>query len=254
MTNIAYIQQANGDWLTENCYVAAKGFAALGFDIVRFELTNVPNMRVQKDDVVYGGINTTLALLDRMGFPRPELINAHRELPEFLGREVRETTVGALRQNEAGMYPMFIKPLEDNKLFDGAVVHSPIAVLLKLKQYADDVEIFASDFVTFAGEYRCFVNEGQLVGIQHYKGGYLDYIDTDVVLAAIQAYRTPPASYSLDFGITEKQLAVEKGDMPKPGKTLLIEINDGFGLGAYGLNGLTLAKMMLSRWRQLTTK
>ena len=57
---------------------------------------------------------------------------------------------------------------------------------------------------------------------------------------AVQEYKTAPAGYSLDFGLTDT------------GKTLLIEVNDGYALGSYGLFYIDYAKLLAARWAELT--
>lgn len=240
MSRRVFIQKVNSDWLTENCMIAAKGFQALGFETKSFESEELPTLGLAPGDVVYGGINTTLTALKLLGVTAPKLINAHRVLPDYMGRKIIETTVGDLRQYPVTSYPCFIKPLDDNKLFDGCVVTNPMTSLIKLKRYSDELKLLVSELVLITAEYRCFVTQGTLLGVKHYKGGFDDYIDISRVHQAIKDYQNPPASYSLDFGVTAE------------GKTILIEINDGFGLGAYGLDALRYATMMLNRWDELT--
>ena len=49
-------------------------------------------------------------------------------------------------------------------------------------------------------------------------------------------------AYSIDFGVTSD------------GRTLLIEMNDGFGLSAYGLNKIAYCKMLEARWDEISKK
>lgn len=48
-----------------------------------------------------------------------------------------------------------------------------------------------------------------------------------------------PAGYAADFGVT--------GD----GRTLLVEINDGYPLGCYGLQHNLYAQLLSARWAEL---
>lgn len=47
-------------------------------------------------------------------------------------------------------------------------------------------------------------------------------------------------------------LMVSTLELPKDGKTLLIEVNDAWALGCYGLESHLYAKFLLTRWAQLT--
>lgn len=57
---------------------------------------------------------------------------------------------------------------------------------------------------------------------------------------AVQSYTKVPAGYLADFGLTDE------------GRTVLIEINDGYALGSYGLFYLDYAKLLAVRWAELT--
>lgn len=49
-----------------------------------------------------------------------------------------------------------------------------------------------------------------------------------------------PNGYGIDFGVTDD------------GRTLLIEVNDGYALGSYGMYYLDYAKLLSARWAELT--
>jgi len=51
-----------------------------------------------------------------------------------------------------------------------------------------------------------------------------------------------PWAYCLDWGIDEK------------GRTLLVEMNDGYAMGHYGLNPALYARMLSARWYQMATE
>ena len=49
-----------------------------------------------------------------------------------------------------------------------------------------------------------------------------------------------PAGYSADFGVTDD------------GRTLLVEVNDGYSLGSGGLVANLYAELLRSRWQEMT--
>ena len=59
-------------------------------------------------------------------------------------------------------------------------------------------------------------------------------------MSAIDEFKNSPVSYSLDFGVTDD------------GKTLLVEANDSHSLGNYGLHPFQYARIIASRWAQMT--
>jgi len=70
-------------------------------------------------------------------------------------------------------------------------------------------------------------------------GDYRFYPDYRVIEAAMFAYKSAPVAYTLDFGVTEDK------------ETRLIEANDAFSLGAYGLPSVVYARMVEARWDQM---
>lgn len=58
--------------------------------------------------------------------------------------------------------------------------------------------------------------------------------------SAINDYKSQPAGFAMDFGVTDD------------GRTLLIEVNDGFSIGCYGLDAISYAKLLSARWADLT--
>jgi hypothetical protein len=57
---------------------------------------------------------------------------------------------------------------------------------------------------------------------------------------AIKAFQSGPRAYSLDFGVL------------RTGETCLVEVNDAYALGHYGLQSVLYARMIDARWEELT--
>lgn len=233
----AYVQQQYGQWLNDNCYATWYGLTRMGYEVHPFTMDNIPQ-DITKDTVCHGGINTIRKIFDQLGIEQAPVHNPQDYLPQYCNRNFEETTIGKINTEERE-YPYFIKPMEDHKLFTGFVI----------KNYMDkgrlyglpiDTKILVSEYVNMVSEYRCFVNRGKLVGSKNYTGDFTKNIDYDIVNRAIEDYKEhAPISYSIDFAVTDK------------GETILIEINDGFALGSYGLNPITYSKMIIDRWNEL---
>lgn len=65
------------------------------------------------------------------------------------------------------------------------------------------------------------------------------YFDPEILEQAVKAFKSAPAGYAMDIGVTEK------------GQTLLVEINDGFALGCYGADPIQYARLLSARWCEL---
>ena len=91
----------------------------------------------------------------------------------------------------------------------------------------------------FQSEYRTFVLHGEVLGLRHYAGDPLLFPSAETIRSAISAFRRSPVAYTLDIGITSD------------GRSLLVEINDAYACGAYGLTPLRYAKFIAARWDEL---
>ncbi len=54
----------------------------------------------------------------------------------------------------------------------------------------------------------------------------------------MREYRDAPAGYGIDFGVTADR------------QTLLVEVNDGYALGCYGLQHDLYAQLLSARWSE----
>ena len=234
-----YIQKQGHRIASENGFAAALGFAQMGYNIVEADESVTYNkLSEDKSAMAVGGINYIRGAFHHLGINQPQIDNPHIHLPQYLGREVCEATWSEIEQID--IFPFFIKPLEDHKLFTGYVVKTPQELLhAKLRGVKSDSKTVLSECVEFISEFRCFVFEGKLVGCKNYAGDFRVLPDFDIIESAIVDYNEQPAGYSIDFGVTSD------------GKTLLIEMNDGFGLSAYGLNKIIYCKILEARWDEI---
>lgn len=234
-----YIQKQGNRIFSENCFSAALGFSQMGYSVIEHEANDelFNKLNQDKNAIFIGGINSVRNAFDSLNLRQPEIDNPHIHLPQYLGREVCEAVWSEIEQ--ISEFPFFIKPLEDHKLFTGYVVKSKSDLLHAKLRVKPESKILLSECVQFISEYRCFVLNGQLVGCKNYTGDFQVLPDFKIIENAINDYQSQPAAYSIDFGVTSD------------GKTLLIEMNDGFGLSAYGLNKIIYCKILQARWDEI---
>jgi hypothetical protein len=92
-------------------------------------------------------------------------------------------------------------------------------------------------------EYRVFVIRGNIVGTKHYAGDSSIDVDESIVNQAIELLEQSSqktAAYAADFGV----LAT--------GQTAVVEWNDGYSLGSYGLDRAIYTDLLITRWCELT--
>ena len=77
------------------------------------------------------------------------------------------------------------------------------------------------------------------IGDYHYN---YDPLVVDAVLDSFRSWKDRPMACSIDFGVTSDN------------KTVVIEINDAYALGNYGLHYLDYAKLISARWSQLLNR
>jgi len=218
-----------------NFYAAYDGFKQLGFEICYFQNTNeLSNHR--REDIVVGYVDDVRGMLHKYEIVAPEL-DYPEELTTFLGRKVWKSRLSVIANNPEN-WNVFIKPVEDKK-FTGIVVRST-KDLMGCGAFGEDPEIFCSEVVKFVAEWRCFVRFGNILDVRRYRGDWRVHFDARIVHEMVNQFKTAPKGYSVDIGLTDR------------GETLLIEVNDGYALGHYGLNSLDYAKLLSARWSELT--
>ena len=118
------------------------------------------------------------------------------------------------------------------------MVHN-VSDLLNIADLDDDYEVWISGLVNFVSEYRAYIIAGEFVRHSPYKGDSRFQVDPSIMMECISAWKHAPCSYGIDFGCTDD------------GRTLLIETNEGFSLGNYGLQCVGYAHLLETRWAQL---
>lgn len=231
-----YIQSdKNGIPCNYNFMNAYQGYREMGFETVMFNnsgelVGNLP------EDVVVGYVDSVRYALNRLGIIAPEM-DYPEELNGYLGRKIWSTKINEIAGSPE-LWPVFVKLVED-KQFTGVVVNSP-KDLIGAGIYGQNQSVLCSEVVNFVSECRCFVRYGKIIDVRHYRGDWRVRPDQATIEQAVRDFTSAPAGYAIDFGLTDK------------GKTLLIEVNDGYALGCYGLVYLDYAKLLSARWAELT--
>ncbi len=237
---VAYLQKKDGEFFNLSTFNAWEGFKLLGIHTEFFDFKQMTNgwlpTPLSKNTLVCGSIGAVRWALKEIGVPDPEMVDYPSELEPYWGRKIWTSTLSEIRQHEP---QVFIKPKLGHKLFNGHVRTGQIKDLIQTAMITDETEIYVSDIVNFLSEFRIFVHNGLMLGCRHYKGDFTLGPNFEVISEAINAYKSAPVSYSADFGVTDD------------GRTLLVEINDAFALGCYGLPNILYATMLQDRWLQM---
>lgn len=232
-----FIQQnANKQWFNVNAYSAASHFEQMGWEIIPFQKIEDVSSDLSREYPVVGGIGNVLSALDVLGVKHPELIDIPECLLEFANRRVWESTLGEMKAESN--WPVFIKPLKNHKAFTGHVLKD-FRDQFKTLGFPDEYPVLASEVVKFTSEYRCFVLNNEVLDMRRY-AGRIDWLpDLNVVKDIVSKFKNSPVAYSVDVGDVL-------------GHTTLIEVNDSYSLGIYGLPAHLQVKMLVTRWKEIT--
>lgn len=232
-----YIKKnSKGEIASHNIYLAYKGFMDMGFEIIFYD--NIDEViDNKKEDLIVGSIEDTRKALRKFKIEVPEICYPE-ELKSFLERKVWKSKLSII-EKDSSQWNVFIKPIEGKK-FTGLVIRG-FRDLIGIRSDDNDIDILCSETVNFVSEWRCFVRYGKELDVRRYKGEWRTYFDPKVIEKAVSEFISAPKGYGIDFGVTDK------------GETLLIEVNDGYALGSYGLQSLDYAKLLSARWAELTS-
>jgi hypothetical protein len=221
-----------------NNFAALRGFEQLGVETAPFhgfgDIDSIDGLGPEVG--IHGFVGDAFTALKLIGAPLPAPLDYPEELAEFRQRRIWRTTLDAVNVGD------FVKPVR-HKLFTGRVWGGGIADRLATEGVpgvAPDEPVWCSEPVTFVAEFRCFVLEDKVLDVRRYKGDWSKAPDRNVVTRAAMAYGSAPAAYSLDWGVAAD------------GRTVLVEANDAFALGAYGLDPVLYARMISARWEEMT--
>ena len=183
---------------------------------------------IEKENCIpIGTVEFVLSYLNKFhGIRNVKPINIPIELmkPVFLKRQVdiinTEKTPLSIKDK-----PLFVK---DN---------------LKIKGFADIItdgsklkgDFLVSELIDIDSEWRAFVYDKRLVGLQNYSGDFTFFPDVNLIKDMIKNYTNCPPAYTLDVGLNEKD------------GTFLIEIHNFFSCGLYGFNDCRILPQMFVR-------
>ena len=132
-----------------------------------------------------------------------------------------------------------LKPFSDIKAFTGTIVKDKFDAEIVLQDYKGDLMVQTA-MMDMNHEWRVYVNRRKIVGCKHYSGPHTVFPDSDFIRRTVEFALTKldNVSFTLDFAVVE-------------GVTLLIEPNDGWAIGNYGLEPDTYLRFCEDRWKQM---
>ena len=140
-----------------------------------------------------------------------------------------------------------MKPVR-SKAFTGKII-SGINDLVGCGNCHENYEVLVSEPLKILAEWRCFILYDEIVDVRPYgmlldpkRKSYLYHYDEKVLGEMLEEFKSMenrPMACSMDICVTEE------------GRTLLVEFNDAYSLGYYGLAPIWYAKLISARWSQI---
>jgi hypothetical protein len=222
-------------------WFAEKGQKVHEFDRLQLEKGKLDKIlrKGSADDVFYGSVPVIRLALNRAGRPQPPMLDYPAGLERYLGRRIVAAT---LRDVIRGSFllPFHLKPRENHKLFTGLIVRTLDDLDFLIERGTDALTpVYVSEYRKFKTEWRAMILRGEVLNVSCYYGEPLVFPDPGVIKAAVGDFRDAPVGYAMDWAVTNE------------GETVLIEVNDGFGLGNYGCRGPQYIELVEARWREM---
>ncbi|MFW5847463.1 MAG: ATP-grasp domain-containing protein [bacterium] len=239
-----YVEIKNGIPINVDIQNAIDGFEYLGYEPIGFT----------KEDVYVGKLNLialhnpVVGSIDGMKaiFRDIKKMPDNIDFPSFLftgnfiDRDLTKMKLNDfIKKFKQNNEPKFIKPVL-TKLFDGALI-SKLQHLNYLNNF-DNPLVWVSDPIHIISEYRIYVHNNHMVYSSNYNGDFKVIPDYDYIETLIKNYQDAPVAYTIDVGILNN------------GKTTVIEFNDFWAIGSYGLYCMNYAEMLNDRYTEIINK
>ncbi|MHB1665968.1 ATP-grasp domain-containing protein [Thiomonas sp.] len=179
-----------------------------------------------------GSVRFVLDAFHAQGLPEPPVIHYPKPLRSFcfMGRRVARMSLAEARR-KALAQPLWCKA-------DGHEKPFPPGTPLDLDpELPDELPVWAAPPVTFLSEWRFYIAQQRILFSERYDPYGVEEAprpDLEMVTAMLSQPRwalDAPAGYSLDVGVLAN------------GRTVLVEVNDGWALGFYGRMSLEHCRM-----------
>lgn len=242
-----YFQKFGGEFFGDFVFAAYEGFLhdrdADHYTLKFYE--DINEVPVNIDTMVVGCVEDTKQYLEALGVQIPKAFNVPEWMQHMTSRNYRTMTVEEFFELP-GDQPLFVKPVE-LKVFPGGVIKSHGMRRAALKDVPAGTMVSVSNVIDIVNEYRVFIRRGKIIGVKQYNQVYdqsewFVFPDMNYVFAckaAMEQSGQAPAAYSIDAAVLRN------------GKTELIEVQDGWSIGSYGLDGTDYKQFLMDRWNEM---
>jgi hypothetical protein len=231
------VETSGNEIISDYCFKGYIGAINQGHDAEKMSLPAVSMMQgklKQERPMPIGSVGYMEYFFNLYGIEKPEPLLPAPKSQGFYTTDKRKDLV----------YPVFVKPLKDVKMFTGAVFTkaSEWDLYPDLGDW-DGPYLCRPPFeLKILSEWRCFVHKNKIVNVSSYNSEQPDSFPSKYIINAIVdilAEQDIPVAYSLDVALLEG------------GVTEFIELNDMWAIGPYGCDEETYFKMLKDRWNEI---
>lgn len=188
--------------------------------------------RYHKDYIPIGSVEFVTQHLQHFYGLSPKPRNVPEVLFPFAGREIFNGN-HLVMENAAGDY--FVKSNDTIKGFAEFIGFNcremfPYTIPVGNYQYSQKIDVYS--------EWRTFIYEGKIVGLQNYSGEFSmfpDYSEIEKMVDVYEKSEEAPIAYTLDVCVNVHG-------------TFVMECHDFFSCGLYGFNEHKFLPQMFARW------
>lgn len=227
------------DLLGVDDVLAERGFAV---ELVLLKHLVRGRAAVNPQTFVAGHLGFVEYALRQLGIAVPEARDYPAAAERWFGRRVWPSSLGEARNLvEEDGDALFIKPRGTAKRFTVRVFGSPDD-FRGLQVTSREAPVWCSEVVELVSEHRAFVLHGEVLDVRPYWGdSRMGASETVVQEVTVALGPDLPAGCAIDFAVRDD------------GRTVFLELNDGYSLGRYGLPARSYADLLVSRWAQLVS-
>jgi hypothetical protein len=216
---------------------------ALGIEVVPYLAKQIQRRQLPltRDSFICGDMDAMHGAMKQLGIEPPVPNDFPTSLARYFRRKVWRSSIRALEHALEEGREIFAKPAGRRKRFTGRVFTSP-ADRYYLSGTSAQEPLWCSEVVRWISEFRVYVIHGEVVSINPYQGDASESLCESTLRDAIEAFTgsgEAPAAYGIDFGVLDT------------GETALVEANDGYSLGAYGIDAESYTRLLFTRWEEL---
>lgn len=164
------------------------------YDYILTDTCESPEQYEMEDIVPIGSIEFVQEFLKRyyqIEGVKPLNIPEELRRPEYLKRWVEYRTYRETFKNDYAS-PVFVK---DNDKLKG------YTSIVRPGEEIEAGNYIVSEVVDIDSEWRAFVHDGELVGLQNYLGDFTMFPDVSLIKKMVESFKGSPTAYTLDVGI-----------------------------------------------------